>query len=71
MTRKIMDEILSRWFRDKQFREQLHNNPQKALANYDLSQKQKAKLFKLKERQGWASRKRRFPACQFPITPSV
>ena len=47
---KVMDEILSRWFLDKQFRDQLRNDPAQALAGYDLTPEQQARLFRLKKR---------------------
>lgn len=46
---KAMDEILSRWFRDGQFRQQLRDDPEQALAGYDLTPAQRARLFKFKK----------------------
>ena len=44
-----IDEVLSRWFRDGQFREQLRCDPQQALAEYELTAVQRARLLKLKK----------------------
>ncbi len=48
MSTKAMDEILSRWFLDGQFRAQLRRDPEQALSGYDLTPEQRARLFKLK-----------------------
>ena len=50
MSVNSMDEILSRWFRDGQFREQLRTDPEQALAGFDLTPAQQTRLFKLKKR---------------------
>ncbi|MCP4417899.1 MAG: hypothetical protein GY805_14840 [Chloroflexi bacterium] len=50
MSVNVMDEILSRFFLDGQFREQLRNNPEQTLATYDLPPEQRKRLFKLKKR---------------------
>ena len=49
MSTNDMDQILYRWFLDGEFREQLRNDPEQALAGYDLTPEQQARLFKLKK----------------------
>ncbi|WP_420644479.1 Os1348 family NHLP clan protein [Candidatus Leptofilum sp.] len=56
MSTQVMDEVLSRWFRDAQFREQLRNDPEQALANYDLTSEQRHRLFKLKKQSSQSKR---------------
>lgn len=49
MSTKALNEVLSRWFRDGQFRTQLRHDPQQALANYDLTPDQRDWFFNLKK----------------------
>jgi hypothetical protein len=37
MSAKTIDNLLNRWFRDGQFRQLLRENPEQALAEYELS----------------------------------
>lgn len=49
MFEKEIDEILSRWLRDGEFRQQLRHNPEKVLADYELTPEQRTRLLKLKK----------------------
>lgn len=49
MSNTALNDVLNRWFRDRQFREQLRSDPEQALAPYDLSPEQRAKFLKLKK----------------------
>lgn len=49
MSRKVMDALLSRWFIDGRFRQQLRDDPEQALADYDLSPTYRTRLLKLKK----------------------
>ena len=49
MSTKAIDEVLSRWFRDGKFRTQVRNNPEQALANYDLTLNQREWFLSLKK----------------------
>ena len=69
MSTKVMDEILSRWFRDGQFREQLRHNPEQALAGYDLTREQRVRLFKLKKRVRHNKDKQADFPCSHPNHP--
>ena len=50
MSTEAIDEVLSRWFRDGNFRKQLRRDPERALVNYDLTPDQREWFFNLKER---------------------
>ena len=50
MSTTEMDKILSRWFLDGQFREQLRDDPSQALAGYELTSEQRERFLKLKKR---------------------
>ncbi len=50
MSTKTMDEILTRMLLDAPFRAQLRRNPAQALAAYDLTPAERARLFKFKKR---------------------
>lgn len=49
MFEKAIDEILSRWLRDGEFRRQLRHDPATVLADYQISREQQARLMKLKK----------------------
>jgi hypothetical protein len=65
MSVKIMDEVLSRLFLDKEFRQLLRHNPEHALAGYDLTPKERAALSKLRKRRTPLPRKM-IKAAPFP-----
>jgi hypothetical protein len=48
MSTKEMDAILSRIFLDGKFRQQIREDPERALADYSLSPIHKARLLRLK-----------------------
>jgi hypothetical protein len=48
MSIKAMDEVLSRWFRDGRFREQIRRDPEGALAGYDLTPVERERWLRLK-----------------------
>ena len=50
MSIKVMDEVLSRMFLDKDFRDLLRSDPEQALAGYDLTPTERAAFQKLKKR---------------------
>ena len=50
MSNKAMNDILTRLFLDKPFRERLRTEPEQALDGYELTQVERARLFKLKRR---------------------
>lgn len=49
MSTKNLDALLNRWFIDRQFRQLLRENPEQALAEYELSPAHRARLFKVKK----------------------
>ena len=49
MSTKEMDAVLSRWFMDGKFRQQLREDPEVALAGYNLSPAHRARLLNLKK----------------------
>ncbi|WP_420627978.1 Os1348 family NHLP clan protein [Candidatus Leptofilum sp.] len=49
MSIQAIDEVLNRWFIDRQFRQQLREDPERALAGFDLTPAQRSRLFKLKK----------------------
>lgn len=49
MSTNGMNEILSRLFLDGEFRQQLRNDPETTLADFDLTPEQRARLFRLKK----------------------
>jgi hypothetical protein len=44
---KAIDEILNRWFRDDAFRQQLKQDPQTALAEYQLTTTERQMFLKM------------------------
>lgn len=51
MSIKVMDEVLSRIILDKAFRELLRDDPERALAGYDLTLEERAALARLRKQQ--------------------
>lgn len=49
MSIQVMDAILSRWFLDAKFRQQLRDDPEQALVGYNVSPAHRARLLKLKK----------------------
>lgn len=55
MSTKVIDDLLSRWFFDGEFRQALRDDPERALAGYDLTPAVRARLFKLKKDRQWTA----------------
>ena len=49
MSEAVVKEIITRAIEDEKFREQLFNNPQKALAGYELTDDERKMLEELNE----------------------
>ncbi len=49
MSVKTIDALLSRWFRDGKFRQLLRANPERALAEYELTPAHRVRLFNVRK----------------------
>ena len=56
MSVKAMDQVFSRWFLDGDFRAKMNQNPELALAGYDLSEVEQQKLSSLSRKHRRANK---------------
>jgi len=68
MSVKAMDQVFSRWFLDGEFRAQLNENLEEALADYDLSEAERQKLLLLSRKHRRANKSRAKTQPTKPIT---
>ncbi len=72
MSVKTMDRIFSRWFLDGEFRAQMNENPELALAGYDLTDTEKEKVSRLSRTvRSQAKAKRHMVPAVPPKSPPV
>ncbi len=59
MSTQTLDNFLSRWFHDSEFRQLLRESPEEALADYELSPAHRARLLNVRK-YGLPTRELRF-----------